>query len=397
MQLPDCNIKHRNLLIFTSVITKIFIVLKFVDMHDYDIYYRAILNIVQGALPWASGVNFYYPPLSVLPMIIAFMVSLVGGANGFILTMWTLMIVCDAVTTLCVYYIAMKLYSEQIAFIAAMLNATAISSAYFVVYRFDAFPTCLAMLAVLTTVYGDKTKGYLLTVAGLFTKVWPILLYPFLWIYNSRDNSIIVEGRERAFWFLLAGSLIFGLMIWIGYNKFLEYSDTVYCNTIPYTVFQYLQIMGVSIPFGIISNVFRIISIIIILCSIYYMYKHPQTLTLLLKLILLTLMATIFFSQYRSPQYIVWFSPFAALLIANDIWGIVGYICVQILAFIEFPLVFYTLYVNNHYTSPLALGFFTVFFITCGLLLWRSLMKDDPVPEKEFQKKPKLKKRRINQ
>ena len=123
------------------------------------------------------------------------------------------------------------------------------------------------------------------------------------------------------------------------------------------------------------------------------MYKHPQTLTLLLKLILLTLMATIFFSQYRSPQYIVWFSPFAALLIANDKWGIVGYICVQILAFIEFPLVFYTLYVNSYYTSPLALGFFTVFFIASGLLLWRTLIKDDPVPEKDFQKKTTLKKR----
>jgi len=74
--------------------------------------------------------------------------------------MWALMIICDIVTTLIVYYIGLKLYSEQTAFIAAMLSASALSSAYFIIIGFDAFPTCFAMVAILATIYGDKITGY---------------------------------------------------------------------------------------------------------------------------------------------------------------------------------------------------------------------------------------------
>jgi cytochrome c oxidase assembly factor CtaG len=124
------------------------------------------------------------------------------------------------------------------------------------------------------------------------------------------------------------------------------------------------------------------------------MYKKPKTITLMLKLILLTLMVTIFFSQYRSPQYIVWFSPIAAILIAEDIWGIAAFICTQLVAFVEFPLMFYTLYVNDHFTSPFALGFFTIDFILLGFLLWRALVKKDvnPVPENITKNTKKQKK-----
>jgi hypothetical protein len=384
MRLPEINIKHRNLLIIASVVTKIsiffftvYICGKFFDMYDFGMYYKAVINVVHGALPWTSGVIFYYPPLSLLPMTIAFMVSLIGGSFGFILTMWGLMIACDIVTTLCVYYIGLKLYSEHVAFVAAMLNATAISSAYFILTRFDAFPTCLVMLALLTAVYGDKLKGYLLTIGGLFTKVWPVLIYPFLWLYHGRDSSVIEEGKKGAFWILVAGIAAFVLMIVIGYNKFLGYADIVYCNTLPYGVWQYLQVLGISTPFWIISDIFRAATLVIFFGSIYYFYKQPKTVVLLLKVILLTLVATIFFSQYRSPQYIVWFTPLAAVLIADDLWGIVIFIGVQILAFMEFPLAFYILYVNDHYTSPLALGFFSVLFIAYGLLLWKALKKSD--------------------
>jgi len=400
MDLPKISTKHRNLLILTSIATKIFIIFlvtialhSFLDMHDYIIYYQAVQNIFHGYLPWASGVDFNYPPVAILPMVISYIISIALGSFGFLISMWVLMIVCDIVTTLCVYYIGLKLFSEQVALIAGMLNASALSVAYFVLTRFDAFPTCLAMLAVLTTIYGEEVKGYAASIAGLFTKIWPILLYPFFWIYNSRHTSLVIEGKKRAFWFLLAGAAVFGVMIWAGYNKFLVYASMVYCNTVPYTIFQYFQMAGIGIPFGIIAKIFQTLTVVIILGALYLMYIRPKTIALLLKLILVTLMVTIFFSQYRSPQYIVWFSPFAALLVANDIWGILVFIGVQVLALIEFPFAFWTLYVNDHYISSWALVFFSIFFLACGLLLWKSLKMEcqlsavesvprKPVPEK---------------
>ncbi len=388
MNVPKINPIHRNLLIITPLITIVVVGIfgiivfgSFTNLFDFQIYYQGVHNIISGQLPWTSGVEFYYPPLSFIPIIIAYVISLIGGGFfTFTMVMWALMLICDIVTTLCVYYIGLKLYPEKIAFAAALLNATAISVAYYVLCRFDSFPTCLAMFAVLATLYGDKVKGYLASIIGLFTKIWPVLLFPFLWIYNARHTSIIYEGKKRAIWFLLASGLIFYLMIWWGYNRFLGYADMLgypdrmYCNTIPYAINQFLQMLNIAIPFSIIATIFRILTVVVFLSALYLMYQQPKNITRMLKLILVVIVVVILFSQYRSPQYIVWFTPFAALLVADDILGIIIFIGVQILAYIEYPLAYGVLYENGFYVTSWALVFFTVFFIAIGLLLWRALI-----------------------
>ncbi len=393
MNFPKINPKHRNILIispiFTILAVGIFGIMVSGSFHnsgDFKVYYHGVQNIISGQLPWASGVPFYYPPLAFVPVIIAYAVSCIGGGFFvFILAMWALMLICTMVTTFCVYYIGLKLYSENIAFTAALLNATAISVAFYVLCRFDPFPACLAMVAVLATLYGAESKGYLASVLGLFTKIWPIVLFPFLWIYNARDTSIIEEGKKRAFAFLLAGGLIFGLMLGYGYNRvfgyanMLGFTDKVYCNTIPYTVNQYLQIVNIAVPFSSIVIIFRILTIVVILGALYLMYQEPKNIARMLKLILVVTVVAIMFSQYRSPQYIVWFTPFAALLVADDLWGILLFIGVQILGYIEYPLSYGVLWVNNTYLSDRALVFFTVFFIMLGLLLWRVLIAENSV------------------
>ena len=393
MNFPKINPKHRNILIispiFTILAVGIFGIMVSGSFHnsgDFKVYYHGVQNIISGQLPWASGVPFYYPPLAFVPVIIAYAVSCIGGGFFvFILAMWALMLICTMVTTFCVYYIGLKLYSENIAFTAALLNATAISVAFYVLCRFDPFPACLAMVAVLATLYGAESKGYLASVLGLFTKIWPIVLFPFLWIYNARDTSIIEEGKKRAFAFLLAGGLIFGLMLGYGYNRvfgyanMLGFTDKVYCNTIPYTVNQYLQIVNIAVPFSSIVIIFRILTIVVILGALYLMYQEPKNIARMLKLILVVTVVAIMFSQYRSPQYIVWFTPFAALLVADDLWGILLFIGVQILGYIEYPLSYGVLWVNNTYLSDRALVFFTVFFIMLGLLLWRALIAENSV------------------
>ena len=292
--------------------------------------------------------------------------------------MWVLMLVCGIITTFCVYYIGLKIHSEKTAFIAAMLNATAISVAYYSLCRFDPFPSCLTMIAVLATIYGDKGTGYLASLLGLFTKIWPIIVFPFLWLYNSRTTSIMKEGKARAFAFVAGRGLLFCLMLLAGYDKFLGYTDRVYCNTIPYTADQYLQVAGIVIPFSIIAMLFRILVVCVVIGALYLMYHQPKNIVLMLKLILAVIIAVIVFSQYRSPQYIVWFTPFAALLVAEDIWGTLLFIWVQIMAYIEYPLAFDVLYVNDHYVSEWALLFFTIFFLMIGLLLWRAMVMQNP-------------------
>lgn len=192
---------------------------------------------------------------------------------------------------------------------------------------------------------------------------------------------------------MVAGGAAFAFMLLAGYSQFLGYADKVYCNTIPYAISQYLNLVGLAIPFSVISITFRILTVVVVLGSLYVMYKRPKTINLMLKLILITLMATIFFSQYRSPQYIMWFTPFAALLIAADFWGILIFVGLQVFGYIEFPLGFFTLYTNDHYTSPWALPFFSLLFLGYGLLLWRAMKLDDPIFDNIFPKKSPKKSR----
>ena len=386
MNLPKITPSRRNILILTPIITIIAVGLfgrivfgSLTDLFDFQLYYQAVENILRGQMPWAEGVEFYYPPLAFVPLLIAYAISLAGGGFlVFALAMWALMLICTIITTFCVYYIGLKIYSEKTAFVAAILNATAISVAYYSLCRFDPFPTSLAMVAVLVTLYGDRKYGYLASVLGLFTKIWPIVVFPFLWLYNARDTSVMEEGKARAFAFLIGGGLLFGLMILGGYDKFLGYADRVYCNTIPYTVDQYLQLPGIAIPFGITAALFRILTVVVIAGALYLMYQQPKNIALMLKLILAVIIVITAFSQYRSPQYIVWFTPFAALLVAEDIWGILVFIGVQVLAYIEYPLGYGVLYVNDKYVSGWGLVFFTVFFLTIGLLMWRALKMEGP-------------------
>jgi hypothetical protein len=172
-------------------------------------------------------------------------------------------------------------------------------------------------------------------------------------------------------------------MIVAGYDKFIGYADRVYVNTIPYTVDQYLQMLGIVVPFSIIATLFRVLTVVVVLGALYLMYRQPKNIALMLKLILAVIITVIVFSQYRSPQYIVWFTPFAALLVADDIWGILIFIGVQVLGYIEYPLAYGVLYENDKYVSGGALLFFTVLFIMMGLLLWRASKMERPTRSPE--------------
>ena len=385
MHLQPINKTRRNLLILTSIVTKIFVAFitvftfhSFIDTFDYQNYHQAMQNILNGLAPWAGGTSVMFPPLAFIPMMIAYGVSLVGGMMGFIVSMWVLAAICDIITIFCIYWIGLKLYSEQTAFIAAMVYATAISMAYYSLSKFDPFPTCMAMLAILATVYGDKTKGYLASIAGLFIKLWPIVLFPFFWIYNSRKSSLIAEGRKRVALIATISAVIFVGMIVAGYNVLLGYAGLVFCNTIQYTIIQYAQIIGVAIPSAGLTDIFRVILILVIGYAAFRLYTGKKTVSLLLKAILVSLMGLVFLWQYRSPQYIMWFMPVVALLIADLIEGILIFTIVQVLSYIEFPLAFYNLYTNAQYTSPWALVFFTIYFAAYGLLLWQALKFTGP-------------------
>ena len=366
--------KNLFLIVSASLVTKVVLIVFIIlmlgslsDTYDMNLYYNSTQNVLNGHFPWYENNLFNYPILSLIPMFLSYFISqtIGGGFNTFFYSMVIFMNICDIIICISVYYIGKKLYSARTALRAALLCAMSISVVYYTLYKFDPFPTMLLMLSILFTLYNDKTKGYVSSVIGMFVKIFPIIAYPFLWMYNLK------ESKTNAATILCIGVSIFiGLML-IGYDKFLMVTDFTYCNTLQYTISQFIG----SCDF--LPLLFKILTVGVITASLYKMYISKKSPQLMIQLIFICMIAVVFLSAYRSPQYLVWFAPLAALLICNDKIGIISYMAFQVISFIEYPFAYGMIYDNQHYMYSSTVWFFVLYFVILGVLVWRSIINSN--------------------
>jgi hypothetical protein len=357
----------------------------FIDYFDFQYYIQAAVNILQGQVPYVNF-GFDYPPLALIPILIAIIPALVfQSGDTFVLMFQSLMVICDIVTVICVYLIGLKLYNEKTAFIAAFLYATAFSIAYFVLTKYDAFPTCLLMLAVLFTVYNRNVRGYIAIVLGFLAKIFPVIALPFVGLYNAKSTSLKQEivsilkiGIPVAV-VCLVPILLLKPGILLSYFSGSLVRSAVYVNTATYTLYAYLhEILHVGISDATLSTVMYVLMGLLLLFLIAIAYIEPKKDTrFLIKLLAISIFVVIFCMKYHSPQYVVWFTPFVCLLVADSLYGIVLFYATQAITYIEFPLAFGTLYHNQNYVGAsgtslwyLALLFFTLNFTVYLLLMY---------------------------
>jgi hypothetical protein len=357
---------HLITLVGLSVIVKIcvlfatvFIFNSFIDTFDHQYYLQNFINVMDGKIPYADF-GFDYPPLAFLPIALAFIPALLfNSADMFILSFQFLMILCDAVIVACVYLIALKLYPEKTAFLAGILYATAFAGAYFVLTKYDAFPTALLMIAILLTVYRRPAAGYVAATAGLLAKIYPAVALPFFVLYNSVTTSLkeeifsLLKILVPIIVILSIPILIFRPTVISSYIGGSLIRTDVYVNTATNTVFAFFNnILHISISANLISALMYIIMGIALLLLLFYAWIiRNQKEKTLIKLVALALFVIVFCMKYHSPQYILWFLPLVCLLVADTIAGIAMFYITQVVAYIEFPLAFGTLYVNSNYVS----------------------------------------------
>ena len=201
---------------------------------------------MQGQVPYADF-GFDYPPLVFIPILLAFIPAILfNSAAAFILSFQFLMVICDVIIVICIYLIGLKLYNEKTAFVAAFLYATAFSVGYFVLTKYDAFPTSILMLAVLFTVYNRSIRGYISIVVGTLAKIFPGIALPFVAFYNAKSTSLRQEiisilkiGIPVAV-ILFVPVLIIKPGIIISYISGSLVRSDVYVNTATYTLYVYL-------------------------------------------------------------------------------------------------------------------------------------------------------------
>jgi hypothetical protein len=383
--------KNLFLLILLSVITKVcvyfatvYVFHSFVDTFDQQYYLQSFLNMLSGKIPYADF-SFDYPPLAFIPIILAAVPALLFNSfYAFIVSFQFLMTICDAVIVACIYLIGLKIYNEKTALIAAALYATAFSGAYFVLTKFDAFPSALLMVAVLVTVYGMTFGGYIAVITGFLAKIYPVISLPFLFFYNAKTTSL-----KQEIWSILKicipVAVIIGVPVVVLRPGIISTYVTgslvrtdVYVNTPTFTIYTWLHdIFHLGISSGILSDLmYALLGVILIVLVLYAWIDRKPGEKTLVKLLALSIFSTVFCMKYHSPQYILWFLPFVSLLVADSLAGILVFYLMQVIAFLEFPLLFGTLYVNGNYMNDVGTGgwYLTAVFFTIEMVLSIVLM-----------------------
>jgi len=356
----------------------------FIDLFDIGVYFQHVTMLIQGQWPFAG--EFQYPVLIFIPLIIAVIPAILfQSVMAFVYTFQSIMILCDIITIICIYLVGIRLWSERIAFHAGLIYAAAFSSAYFVITKYDAFPASLLMLSILLTVYRREAKGYAVSVLGFFTKVFPVLALPFFILYNAKNQpSLKQELMKGAKVVIPLCAILFLPLFVISPDTFRIYIPVrselgYYSNTMTFTLYSWLHdVFNTGISLDIISAVMYLGMIIGMLILLYIAWtvpgKDPKT---LVKLILCAIVLVVICAKVRSPQYIVWFTPLLCLLAIDDFKKIFALFVFQTLAYIEFPLMFGTLYTAVTYTDPvlshgwiITLIMFTLEYSALVICLW---------------------------
>jgi hypothetical protein len=374
------------------VILTVFILNSGMDMYAINYYYEHVMGIFQGNYPYISY-YYEYPILLFVPVIIALIPSLIfNSISIFIVTFSILMVICDCITITCIYLISRKIWNNsKTAFIAAFIYLTALCAMYFVMISYDAFPSCLLMIGLTILFYGKELSGffrlneYSAIVLGYFTKVYPIAALPFVILYKSRSTSLKQEIIDLLKVIVpVSLVLVVPLFILNPGSVFKTYVPAridigYFPNTIIWTTFVWLHdIFKINIAIENVLMVSYICMAIGFLLLFYFAFKYQkQEPVILLKFILCAIMLIVLSFKVRSPGYIIWFTPFICILVADNMYKIGLFYVTQILAYIEFPVTFWILWTNIEYTNPiystnwyLALTLFTLEFSTILLLVW---------------------------
>jgi len=402
----DKNIvkRHIFLLILASIVTKILVIVfttsvfnSFIDLFDFEFHFKHAVLLLQGQLPYINY-SYDYPVLIFIPITIALIPAIVTQSfMAYVYSFQLLMVLCDTVTIICIYFIGLKIWNEKTAFFAGLIFATAFSTAYFVLTRFDAFPTCLLMAAVLFTVYDMNTRGYIFTALGFFTKIFPIIALPFLVLYNAKSTSIKKEIISAVKIFLLFCVILLLPLAIINPETISTYLVAtgsglgIYVATPTYTLYAILHdVLHLGISASLIATFMQVLMGVTLLILVYLAYiskeKNPKA---LLKILLCAIFSLVFFAKFHSPQYFVWFTPFLALLVADDLVKIILFYVTQIFVYLEFPLMFGKYWVNLNYTAPVGtsdwyvtLLFFTLLYMAFLVLIYYIIRPQEGIVKK---------------
>lgn len=390
------------LLIGISLVVKVALIIittqifhSFIDMFDISIYLQYGVNVFSGQIPY---VNFSveYPQLVFIPILIATTFAVIAqNAAIFILSFQGLMILCDLGSLVCVYLIALKLFDAKRAFYAGFLYATAFSSAYFVLTKYDAFPVFLLMLSLLLYITGKKTEGYISSVTGFFVKWFPLFSAVYFVLHQRKEKIPISEFKIPVLFILILGCIIALPLIFLNASGFFStYTGHFGRGAEAQSFIYFLDYIAASV-FHIPAIDTLLISVMVLFeIVLFYVYftRARNDYLVLSYFIFFSIFIFVIFNKVLSPQYLLWISPFFALYLCSDIREMVAFYMIQLVFYLEFPILYGSAYTTakeyiatyDLVISPSFVFFGVKFAILIGVFLYlvykmkRACMSENP-------------------
>jgi len=348
------------------------------------------MQVLGGAIPYVDF-SLEYPQLSLVVILVPLIFTvLTGDPSTYLVVHQVFMSMFDIVTTLLIYLIALKISDQRCAFVSGVLSATAFSSAYFVLTKYDAFPTFLLMLSLFLFIYRKETSGYLSAVAGFLAKWFPGLAIPYFALHeymSGRDPRTIGRHIIASAVLFLVITLPFAVLNSSGFlatytahagrgalaHSFCYYVDFVLENILGLSFFAQVSLLLMA-------------AVQIFLLAYYYLARNTSA-EHLCAFLFFSIFAFVIFNNVFSPQYLLWITPFLAIFLARSYKEIALFYAIQVWMYLEFPILYRSIYINDGYfigeSSPLASVPFLFFTIKFILLLaafgmvWLSLKHPD--------------------
>ncbi len=355
----------------------------FLDMFDIGYYFnQSVKMMIYSQIPYVDFA-IDYPQFALLyfnlPMLFAL---LFNDANVYVIVHQFIMIVAYMLTSIMVYFIALKYYSPNKALISGLLCATALSSVYFVLTKYDALPTFFLILSIFLYVYGKEKLSFCSSGIGFLVKWFPIFSIPYFAINEHKSgyklNKIIVNLLIP----LILILVVTAPFIMNDWNMFfatytMNLNWNVLAHGFPFYVDNILYNLTGITGFANIST-YLMLCLEFLLLGLYYAINSKKT-DVMIYFIFVSVFIFVLFNKISSPQYLLWYTPFMALFLADNYKEVILFYVIQIWSFLEFPLLFRSIYVNDIYPHYLAVSenflnagflFFTVKFILLLTMIW---------------------------
>jgi hypothetical protein len=308
---------------------------------DVRVYYNYASLVLGGKIPYIDfGVE--YPQLFFIPVLIASLPTLL--IQNFTVYSWSfqvLMYAVDISTLVCVYLIADRLFGQNRAFLCGLLYATAFSAVYFIPLTYDIFPTFIVTLSFLFFICRNEMATYVSTTVGVLVKWFPAFCFPFFFIHSIKNRDDLRPTIRGIVFSAILVPLIIGPLLLIQPALFLK-TYTVQLNrpADPHSIIYYLDAICSFLfhirPFSGIS-LFLLVMGECALVAWYYRFLDAKQVTLLISIFL-----SIFFfmsaNSMATPTYIIWITPFLALLLINSRKEIILFYLIQLVMYAEAPV-----------------------------------------------------------